>query len=225
MYEHLRVDRSSTVDRVADALRSALFAGDLEPGTPLREQQLAAALGVARSTIREAMAMLVTEGLAIREPNKGVSVAILRPSAVADICNARFVLESAGMRAWHEAGDAARERVRTALRTFTAIAESPDPDLRAMSEAHLAIHHSFVALTGSERLTATEDAITGEARLALARVDRLRRDAELQVASHQLLVDLLERGDLDEAVAELRRHLNGAEESLLEAIAVQGSSA
>jgi DNA-binding GntR family transcriptional regulator len=34
MYERLRVDRSTTVDRVVDALRSALFAGDLEPGTP-----------------------------------------------------------------------------------------------------------------------------------------------------------------------------------------------
>ena len=218
MYERLRVDRSSTVDRVADALRSALFAGDLEPGTPLREQQLAAALGVARSTIREAMAMLVTEGLAVREPNKGVSVATLQPSAVADICKARFVLESAGMRAWHDAGEDARERVRRALREFTAIAESRHPDPQEMSEAHLAIHHSFVALTGSERLTATADTITGEARLALARVDRIRQDAELQVASHKLLVDLLERGDIDDAVAELRRHLAGAEESLLEAI-------
>ena len=41
MYERLRVDRSTTVDRVVDALRSAMFAGELEPGTPLREQPLA----------------------------------------------------------------------------------------------------------------------------------------------------------------------------------------
>jgi DNA-binding GntR family transcriptional regulator len=221
MYEQLRVDRSSTVDRVVDALRSALFAGDLEPGTPLREQPLAAALGVARSTIREAMALLVTEGLAVREPNKGVSVASLRPAEVADICRARFVLESAGMRAWFEADDAARERVRTAMKEFAAVAQrssSDGPDPQAMSEAHLTIHRSFVALTGSDRLTSTAVAITGEARLALARVDRLRQDAKQQITAHRKLVRLLERGELDEAVAELRRHLEGAEESLLEAI-------
>ncbi len=221
MYEQLRVDRSSTVDRVVDALRSALFAGDLEPGTPLREQPLAAALGVARSTIREAMALLVTEGLAVREPNKGVSVASLRPAEVADICRARFVLESAGMRAWFEADEAARERVRTAMKEFAAVAQrssSDGPDPQAMSEAHLAIHRSFVALTGSDRLTSTAVAITGEARLALARVDRLRQDAKQQITAHRKLVRLLERGELDEAVAELRRHLEGAEESLLEAI-------
>jgi DNA-binding GntR family transcriptional regulator len=215
------VDRSSTVDRVVDALRSALFAGDLEPGTPLREQPLAAALGVARSTIREAMALLVTEGLAVREPNKGVSVASLRPAEVADICRARFVLESAGMRAWFEADEAARERVRTAMKEFAAVAQrssSDGPDPQAMSEAHLAIHRSFVALTGSDRLTSTAVAITGEARLALARVDRIRQDAKQQIAAHRKLVRLLERGELDEAVAELRHHLEGAEESLLEAI-------
>ncbi|TWD80367.1 DNA-binding GntR family transcriptional regulator [Kribbella amoyensis] len=217
MYERLRVDRSTTVDRVVDALRDALFAGDLEPGTPLREQPLAEALGVARSTVREAMTMLVTEGLAIREPNKGVSVAILHPSAVADICRARFVLESAGIRAWYDADEVARERVRQAMREFAATAkEGADPE--AMTETHLAIHRSLVALTGSARLIATQDSITAEARLALARVDQLRQDAKLQVASHRKLIRLLEKGDLDEAVAELDRHLAGAQESLLEAI-------
>jgi DNA-binding GntR family transcriptional regulator len=217
MYERLHVDRSSTVDRVVDALRSALFAGDLEPGTPLREQPLAAALGVARSTVREAMGLLVTEGLAVREPNKGVTVASLRPAEVADICRARFVLESAGMRAWFEADEAARDGVRTAMKAFAAVA-THGTDPQVLSEAHLAIHRSFVALAGSERLTATAVAITGEARLALARVDRLRRDAKQQVTAHRKLVRLLERGELDRAVAELRRHLAGAEESLLEAI-------
>lgn len=231
MYESLQMDRSSTVDRVADALRSALFAGDFEPGTPLREQQLAAALGVARSTIREAMAMLVTEGLAIREPNKGVSVAALHPAAVRDICRARLVLESAGIRAWHEAGDEARERVRAAVKEFAAVAtaEPASTHPMAMSTAHLAIHRSLVALTGSERLIATADGILGEARLALARVDRLRQDAKQQVTSHRRLLRVIERGDSDDAIDELRRHLGGAEESLLEAIGhpdgVAGSNA
>lgn len=225
MYERLRLDRSSTVDRVVDALRTAMFAGELEPGTPMREQPLAEALGVARSTIREAMAMLVTEGLAVREPNKGVSVAMLHPPAVADIGRARFVLESAGLRAWHDSDDAAQRLVRAAVQHFGTIAQAVEPDMEEMTEAHLAIHRSFVALTKSERLISAADGVLGEARLALARVDRLRRDAKQQVAAHRRLVRLLERGELDEAVDELRLHLAGAEESLLDAIGVTGSSA
>jgi DNA-binding GntR family transcriptional regulator len=217
------MDRSSTVDRVAGALRSALFAGDLEPGTPLREQQLAAALGVARSTVREAMTLLVTEGLAAREPNKGVSVATLRPAAVRDISRARFVLEAAGIRAWTDADESARDGVRIALKEFAGVADGADP--MTMSSTHLAIHRSLVALTGSERLIATADAVLGEARLALARVDRLRQNPKQQVTSHRRLVRLVEHGGPDEAVEELRRHLAGAEESLLGAIGVAGSTA
>ena len=71
----LRLEHASTVDRVADELRRAVFDGELESGTPLREVAIAASLGVSRPTVREALTVLVAEGLATREPNRGVSVA------------------------------------------------------------------------------------------------------------------------------------------------------
>jgi hypothetical protein len=48
----LSLEHSSTVDRVADELRRAVFDGELESGTPLREVALAESLGVSRPTIR-----------------------------------------------------------------------------------------------------------------------------------------------------------------------------
>jgi DNA-binding GntR family transcriptional regulator len=76
MFESLTLDEpASTVDRVADELRRAVFEGELESGTPLREHGLAESLGVGRSTVREALTILVAEGLATRAPNKGVAVA------------------------------------------------------------------------------------------------------------------------------------------------------
>ena len=51
----LSLEHSSTVDRVADELRRAVFDGELESGTPLREVALAESLGVSRPTIREAL--------------------------------------------------------------------------------------------------------------------------------------------------------------------------
>ncbi|MDP9444566.1 MAG: FCD domain-containing protein [Actinomycetota bacterium] len=79
-------------------------------------------------------------------------------------------------------------------------------------------HRALVGLSGSGRLLAVADALSAEVRLALARVDRLRRNAREQVASHRELLTLLERGDLDATVAELERHLAGAERSLVDAI-------
>src|SRR5919107_2108500 len=108
-FETLNLEHSSTVERVADELRRALFNGEVEAGTPLREQALVDAMGVSRSTVREALAILVAEGLAIREPNRGVHVTELDPAAVHDVCTARTVLETAGVRRWQQAPEEARE--------------------------------------------------------------------------------------------------------------------
>ena len=110
----LHLTHSSTVDRVAEELRRAVFDGELESGTPLREVALADSLGVSRSTIREALGVLVAEGIATREPNRGVSVTSPDRDAVSDVCRARAVLEVAGVRHWERADEANRQAVRTA---------------------------------------------------------------------------------------------------------------
>src|SRR3954463_9964821 len=100
-FAHLHVEPVSTVDRVADELRRALFDGELEPGTPLREVALAESLGVARSTVREALGVLVADGLADRVPNKGTAVHEPSAEEIRDVCRARAVLETAGVRRWN----------------------------------------------------------------------------------------------------------------------------
>src|ERR687890_2689420 len=115
-FSNLHLELSSTVDRVADELRRAVFDGELESGTPLREVALAASLGVSRPTVREALGVLVLEGLATREPNRGVSVTSPDPGSVRDVCQARTVLELAGVRHWPEADEADRKAVRESLR-------------------------------------------------------------------------------------------------------------
>lgn len=208
---------SSTVVRVVEELRRALFDGDLEPGTPLREVALAETMGVSRSTIREALAALVGEGLATREPNRGVHVIALDPGSVHDVIVARSVLEVAGVRRWQQADEDARRAVRQALADFTAVAAGGGTPAE-LNSAHLAIHRAFVSLTGSPRLVALADTLADEVRLGLAKVDRIRRNAEEQVASHRSLLELLEAGDVAQAARELERHLEHAEESMLAAL-------
>lgn len=105
----LRFQPLSTVDRIAEELRRSLFEGEVAPGTPLREVALAEALGVSRPTVREALGVLVAEGLADRVPNKGTQVRRLDPEQVHDVCRARQVVETSGVRRWTTASDSARE--------------------------------------------------------------------------------------------------------------------
>ena len=209
------LEQTSTVDRAVEELRRAVFEGALESGTPLREVALAESLGVSRPTVREALTVLVAEGLATREPHRGVSVATPDPESIGDVSRARAVLELAGVRSWPDATDADRKAVRTALEDY-ATAVAADASYEELNRRHLAIHLTFVGLTGSTRLVAMGAAVHAELRLALAQVERVRRNASDQVAAHQLLVDLLEADEVDEAAAELLRHLADGEAAILE---------
>jgi DNA-binding GntR family transcriptional regulator len=75
-----------------------------------------------------------------------------------------------------------------------------------------------VALTGSTRLVALAESLTSEIRLAMAKVDRIRRDPDEQVNAHAALVELLQTGNVEGAAAELERHLAHAETSMLDAL-------
>src|SRR5829696_915522 len=204
------IDRSSTTERVADALRSMLFAGDLSPGEPLREVSLAAGFGVARSTVREALQVLAGEGLVTRYPHRGVVVTELAPRDIAEIFEARLVLETAGVRAG--AGGADLAPVAAALATYSREAAADD-NVEA-THAHLEFHTSLVALLGNARLVASADTLTADLRLALASVERARRNARAQVADHRRLLTLMRAGDADGAVEELEAHLGAAARSV-----------
>jgi DNA-binding GntR family transcriptional regulator len=207
----------STVERVADELRRAVFDGELESGTPLREVALTESLGVSRPTVREALTMLVAEGLATREPHRGVTVAEPEAGSVRDVCRARLVLEGAGVRRWPDASDEQRDLVRSSLAAYISAVHA-DASYQQLNGLHLAFHVSLVGLTGSERLVAMAETLATELRLALAQVERIRRNAHDQADSHAALVRLLEDDDILGAEAFLVRHLADAETEIIAAL-------
>ncbi len=88
-------------EQVASQLRQRILSGQLLPGTPLREQPLAAEFGISRGPIRDALLNLTKEGLLLARPNIGVRVAN-EPSAFKRnvIVHLRREIESAAVTAW-----------------------------------------------------------------------------------------------------------------------------
>ena len=72
--ERAALGRASTAGRVAEILRSHVTEGRLPPGTRLSEEDIGAALGVSRNTLREAFRLLAHERLLVHEFNRGVFV-------------------------------------------------------------------------------------------------------------------------------------------------------
>lgn len=88
-----KVSAQSLVDVLAERIEAAIVSGDLQPGSKLSEQALAASLGVSRGPLREAIRRLEGRKLLQRTPNIGVHVASLSPTDLYEILQIREALE------------------------------------------------------------------------------------------------------------------------------------
>jgi DNA-binding GntR family transcriptional regulator len=207
-FSDTHIDRSSTVDKVAEALRDAMFDGALSPGEQLPEVRLSSQLSVARSTVREALHVLTGEGLTTRVPNRGVIVRQLTVVEVDDIFLARLVLETQGARAAETCSDQALDRVGLAVKRYAQEAATGRPS--SIARAHEDVHAAIVGLIGSQRLAEAERALMREAQLPIASIDRTSDDLPKQIDEHRELYRLLRDRMVDEAVTMTKAQLDHA---------------
>src|SRR4051812_21479497 len=85
--------KSSYRERVADALRAALIAGELLPGQVHSAPALAARFGVSATPVREAMLDLAKEGLVDTVPNKGFRVTAVSEKQLDEYTHIRSLIE------------------------------------------------------------------------------------------------------------------------------------
>ena len=205
------LQRVSTVDALAAALRDRILEGDLPAGSRLREQELTDGYGVARHTVRAALRALAVEGLVRIEPNRGASVTRLGPDDVLGLYELRTALEVEAVRLALERHDGRLpEPVYAAVGRLSAVCERPRPSWSAMIEAHDSIHTAIVDAAGSPRISRAHAALSTETRLFLV---SLKPDwtPQKMAADHKALPrDLEARGP-----QALREHLRESAAAVL----------
>jgi DNA-binding GntR family transcriptional regulator len=85
-------------ERLLSRLRHEILRGGIEPGGPLRQDEIAARHGVSKIPVREALLQLVAEGLVTAQPNRGFTVSQLRPQEAEEILEIRALLECQAVR-------------------------------------------------------------------------------------------------------------------------------
>jgi DNA-binding GntR family transcriptional regulator len=88
------VDVGTKADEIALALEEAIVAGELEPGSVLRQEQVSATYSVSRTPVREALRRLAALGLVSFEANRGFRVRTLSREEVWEAFLLRAELES-----------------------------------------------------------------------------------------------------------------------------------
>ena len=211
MTARLELQRVSTVDALAAALRTRILDGDLGAAERLRELELAEAYGVARHSLRAALRALAAEGLVVIEPNRGARVASLTASDLEPLFELRAALELEAARlALERHAGRLPKSVRDAVRLMAAVCEQAEPPWSAVVEAHDAVHHALVAAAESARILRAYEALAGELRLFVIQL-KPRWSLERMAAHHEQLLEGLEH----EGVDALRRHLADGAATLL----------
>ena len=84
----------SLVEAAMDGIRSSIIKGELGLGQQLTESYLAELFGFSKTPIREALALLKSEGLVVSEVHKGFRVFKMDEKELSEFCELRFALES-----------------------------------------------------------------------------------------------------------------------------------
>jgi DNA-binding GntR family transcriptional regulator len=125
---------------IADALRGAICSGEIPPGAPLKQIEIAAEFSVSPTPVREALKALVSEGLATLHHNRGCFVSDLSSAVARELMEFRAALEPrlAGWAIDHLT-EANIERARVIMAKIDKTS-SPAHRLRLATEFHTVIY-------------------------------------------------------------------------------------
>ena len=199
---------------VSAEIRRAISRGEFAPGQKLNEVALAERFGVSRNTLREAFAMLTSEGLCERIPNRGVFLATPTPEFVTDTFRARAAIEPAAL-LWGPDLDV--ERLEELNKEAHVAIEEEDDDL--FIAVNQAFHHVVLAAMGSKTLGDTMDQL--DAFLRLATLPILEHDPSFNrrfIEVNEQIVEMVKSGDRQAASDYLQVQLMEQAEAIIEMI-------
>lgn len=82
-----------SADPIYESLKSAIIAGELAPGEPLRQDAIALRNGVSKIPVREALLRLEAEGFVLFRKNRGAIVREFSATEILNLLDIRIALE------------------------------------------------------------------------------------------------------------------------------------
>lgn len=193
-------------ERLRESIEEAIATGKLLPGTHLDEVDLATRFGVSRTPIREALNLLLGEGLIESRPRRGAVVAKLTSERLVEMFEVMAELEGMCVRlAVRRMSETELTALAAAHEACRGAAEANDADayFYANEHFHYALYHGSHNVFLAEQASALQRKLRPYRRLQL----RVRGRVKRSFAEHQTVVDALRKGHVEAAVESIRSHV------------------
>jgi len=203
-------------DQLAAVLRDLIVRRQLQPGTHLVEDALAAEYDVSRGPVRDALRQLESQGL-VESRRRGYYVVGLTQEDIDDLYELRASIEVVAVtRAITQATAEQIRAGRQIVAEMIACADRAAAD--DFADADMRFHALLYRMGGNRRLQDVWEAY--EAVFASLIQLTVEEDVDLHPSAldHGHLLDLIEQGDEAALQAELREHLDGARARMTHAV-------
>jgi DNA-binding GntR family transcriptional regulator len=201
------VQRTPLSTQIADALRTDIVFGRLEPGERLGQQQLCERFGTSRMPVRDALRELTYEGLLSSDQGGHAVVAKMSRAYIEDSYVIDGILQ--GLAARRVATAAGDEELAELRRLNDAIAAVGD-DADALGELNREFHSRLVGFAGSRKLEVALRATTMSMPTNASFLTQFPEWRARVAPEHQAIIDAIAAGDGDRADELMRDHVASA---------------
>ncbi len=199
--------QASRGEWVFESIRTAIQEGKYRGGDRIREEEIAKALGVSRTPVREGLSRLQAKGLLELSP-AGLVVSVLAAPQVIELYAMREILEGSAARfAAQHAAPSEIAMLKALNDAFKNSSASPQRLAALNRQFHAAIyeaaHNRYLMRTLSE----IHDALALLPSTTFAAPGR----PEIAFGEHQSIIRAIERRDADAAERRAREHIRNAQ--------------
>jgi DNA-binding GntR family transcriptional regulator len=197
----------SATARAYDHVKQSILDRAYPGGALLSEGEIAAAVGVSRTPVREALLRLETEGLVRLYPKRGALVLPVSSQEISDVFQARELVETFAA----DTATLGPELIDELTGCIEAMrAHSAGGDAREFARADRCFHRTMVAAAGNEIITHLYDALRDrQLRMARLTADDPER-AATAIHDHAEILEAVRSGDRERIREAVRRHLRTA---------------
>ncbi len=205
----MAIEKSSLKDKVYEILLNKILTNELKPGTPLDEMKLCQQLNVSRTPLREALNRLERQNFVEMIPKRGARVSTLSLDSMINLFKVRKVVEPALLKiACQTIQNKRDELLEFRKRMDNSIKEK---DTEMLTVLDYEFHAFLYEQSENSHLIFLMNYITNHSRQI--RSQKTETDTRIFEAAseHIKMIDLLDRGDFDEACNLMRKHIQNTE--------------
>jgi DNA-binding GntR family transcriptional regulator len=209
------------LDLVEQLLIREIASGEIAPGEPLRQLELADRLGMSATPVREALRRLEAQGLVVRHPHRGVRVAEVEPGEMSELYIIRAALE--GLAVEHAVPHLTAKDIKALEQIHERLEVGRAKGaLKSLRKLNYDFHTRLYRHSELPRLIRIIDSLWPL--FPWDSIWAIPGRAASSAVEHREILDALKKGDAVAAGSAMRRHIESGSEELIKFHANAGQS-